>query len=180
MKATDDFTDMPLTSVLAKWMCAESWEDEIELSDERDFARVIAQIDVNNQGYRVFLEARETAERFYVFLYAPFSIPASREPDACIIINRVNQRLGLGRLVWLEDGRIQFRDAIDVEGSQLTAEQIGTMLGASCGTYRQYADLLCAVAFTKQPAEALWKQFIEEEEARKQQNQDSEDGPAEL
>lgn len=170
MKATDEFPGMKLTAVLAEWMRQEGWDDDIEVDAEDNSSRVVTSMGILDQRYQLFFEVNEAGERFHVYLYTPFRIPTWREPEFALLANRINARLGLGRII-VEFGEarpVQFMHAIDVEGGQLAPQQIGTMLGAATGTFRQYAELLSGIAFTRQSADVLWAQFIEEQEMKEE------------
>jgi hypothetical protein len=126
-------------------------------------------VDINNQVHRLFLDVNEEAEQFFVYLYGPITVPPARMQDTLRILNRVNTRLTLGRFVCLEETTaIQYMASIDVEGSWLSVEQIGIMVDAASSTFGFYGEVLAAVALTKQSADALWNDFLQEKEAAAQ------------
>jgi hypothetical protein len=163
---TATFTDMPLTSVLKRWMDEMEWSDEIEVDEERRSARCSTQYSIVNQSHRLFLETDENKEWFSVFLYGPVNVPILRRSEVAEILNIINLCLGLGRLVFLlgdEPGPIQFLARVDVEGSELAPTQITNLLKAGLGTFETYGDLLAKVALTKLSVDELWSNFMEEE-----------------
>ena len=120
MDGTKNYEDMQITKVVAQYMNDEEWTDEIEVSDDRSASTVRTQLGIEDQGYRLFLEANEVGEVFTVYMYSPFKVPANRIDAAAKILNRINRtRLRLGRLAVLDNGEaspIQFACSIDVEG----------------------------------------------------------------
>lgn len=179
------YDDMPLTKVLKQWMDLEEWADEIEVNEFRNSSRVSTDFAINGQVYKAFIEVFELDERLSVYLYSPFLVPPPRAQEMARVVNRINMRLGLGRLGFDDDedsNRIQFLATIDVEGGSLAVKQIGSMVGAAVGTFNPYGELLAAVALTKQSGDALWTSFLEEEAAAEAAQAKSEDesGPSEL
>ena len=133
MDGTTNYEDMQITKVVAQYMNDEEWTDEIEVSDDRSASTVATQLGIEDQGYRLFLEANEVGEVFTVYMYSPFKVPANRIDATAKILNRINRtRLRLGRLAVLDNGEaspIQFACSIDVEGGALAPGQIGTIIG---------------------------------------------------
>ena len=178
MDGTTNYEDMQITKVVAQYMNDEEWTDEIEVSDDRSASTVATQLGIEDQGYRLFLEANEVGEVFTVYMYSPFKVPANRIDAAAKILNRINRtRLRLGRLAVLDNGEaspIQFACSIDVEGGALAPGQIGTIIGV-CFSLGRFHQLLSAVALTKMSEDKLWEEFVEEEERLAKEQQEDED-----
>jgi hypothetical protein len=178
MDGTKNYEDMQITKVVAQYMNDEEWTDEIEVSDDRSASTVATQLGIEDQGYRLFLEANEVGEVFTVYMYSPFKVPANRIDAAAKILNRINRtRLRLGRLAVLDNGEaspIQFACSIDVEGGALAPGQIGTIIGV-CFSLGRFHQLLSAVALTKMSEDKLWEEFVEEEERLAKEQQEDED-----
>jgi hypothetical protein len=97
-----------------------------------------------------------------------------------VIVNRINDAVGLGRLSVADRGEaaeVRYIGKIDVEGGTLAPKQVGTLVNASVSVMGRYAELLASVALTKQPIDQLWAAFLEE--AAKKEAED-ESGPTEL
>ena len=158
----------PLTSALREFLDEEDWADEIEFSEDRSSARVSTNILIDGQPVRTFFEVDEDAETFGLYMYTSFSAPPSRMTGVARILNRLNSRIRLGRLCCVDDddsNPIQFKAAIDVEGSALTARQIAVMLGAGLSTLERYGSILAQVALTDVEVDSAWDAFLEREEA---------------
>ena len=181
MAKKDPFADMPITAALSEWLKQEEWEDEIDVKEGRKFAQVVTSVTINDQSHRMFLEANETNQWFSVYLYSPIKVPPAKMGEMTRLINRVNMRLGLGRLACPDDDEanpVQFLARIDVEGGVLEPKQIGNLVGAAFGTFNPYGSLITTVALTKQSAAACWAELLEEEAAAEKAEQ--EEGPSEL
>ena len=178
MDGTTDYEDMQITKVVAQYMNDEEWTDGIEVSDDRSASTVATQLGIEDQGYRLFLEANEVGEVFTVYMYSPFKVPAIRIDATAKILNRINRtRLRLGGLAVLDNGEaspIQFACSIDVEGGALAPGQIGTIIGV-CFSLGRFHQLLSAVALTKMSEDKLWEEFVEEEERLAKEQQEDED-----
>lgn len=180
MTDISDYEDMPLTQVVAQFFNDEKWTDDITVSDDRNSSTVETGLNIENQSYKLYLEANEEGEVFSVYVYTPFNVPPNRIVATAKILNRINfTRLRLGRLAVLENGEpnpIQFGCSIDVEGGTLAPKQIGTVIGV-CFSLGRFHQLLSAVALTKMSEDKLWEEFVDEE--RKSQEEES-DGPNQL
>ena len=178
MDGTANYEDMQITKVVAQYMNDEEWTDEIEVSDDRSASTVATQLGIEDQGYRLLLEANEVGEVFTVYMYSPFKVPANRIDATAKILNRINRtRLRLGRLAVLDNGEaspIQFACSIYVEGGALAPGQIGTIIGV-CFSLGRFHQLLSAVALTKMSEDKLWEEFVEEEERLAKEQQEDED-----
>lgn len=175
------FDDMPLTKVLQEWLNDEGWQDHIETDDSRVRAEISTNFSVNDQPHRLFFNVDEEREWLSVYMYSPMNVPHARMGEVTRILNRVNTRLGLGRLACYDDEEsnpLQFLVRIDVEGSALTTRQITSMISAAIGTFRGYGQLLIAAALTKQSVDSLWNEFLEEESADQKVREEA--GPSEL
>jgi hypothetical protein len=140
---------------------------------------------VNDQPHRIFLETDEQDQIFKLTMVSPFSVPPARMADMARILNRLNCRIGTGKLWCIDDenaNAVMFQHAIDVEGSKFVPKQIHNMMGAAIGTFQVNGDLLAAVALTKQPIEALWADFIEQDASQQETSaaEEEEAGPTEL
>jgi hypothetical protein len=51
--------EMPLNLVITQWLAENEWKDKIEVDLEDLTSRVTTTIGVNNQGYRLFVDALE-------------------------------------------------------------------------------------------------------------------------
>ena len=178
MDGTTNYEDMQITKVVAQYLNDEECTDEIEVSDDRSASTVATQLGIEDQGYRLFLEANEVGEVFTVYMYSPFKVPANRIDATAKILNRINRtRLRLGRLAVLDNGEaspIQFACSIDVEGGALAPGQIGTIIGV-CFSLSRFHQLLSAVALTKMSEDKLLEEFIEEEERLAKEQQENEE-----
>jgi hypothetical protein len=167
MVDTTKYEDMPITKVVAQFLDDLEWPGDIYVSDDRAISKYETKMEVEHQGYRLFLEVNERSEIFDVYMYPPFSVPKERVNATVKILNRINgEHLRLGRLVTLENGDsdvIQFKCGIDVEGGSLAVGQIYTIVSI-CDSLRRFHHLLSALAFTKISEDELWEEFVEEDE----------------
>lgn len=178
MDNTSDYEDMQITKVISQYLIDEEWTDEIVVSDDRSSSTVKTVLNIENQGYELYIEAIEMGEVFNVYAYTPFNVPPNRIDATAKILNRINRtRLRLGRLAVLDNGepsQIQFHCSIDLEGGSLVPKQIGTIIGL-CFSLGRFHQLLSAVALTKISEDKLWEEFVEEEERLAKEQQEEED-----
>ena len=180
----EKYDGMRLTAVLAAWLKEQEWKDEVEINEGRDFSRVATEIPIAEQDHRLYLECGEKEERFLVFFYSPLNVPASRIKDAAVLMNRINQRLPLGRVVTPDDGTprpVQYKAVIDVEGSEFASEQITNMVASGISVFEDFGSVFGALAVTKQSADQIWDEFLKaEKEAEEQAEKASSEAPSEL
>jgi hypothetical protein len=165
MSSDADFSSMKLTSVLKEFMDSKGWEDEIKIDDDGDTS-VASTFNINDQGHRFFFEIFEAGEVFKLYMYSPFSVPALRKAEMAIILNFVNMRVRIGRFATPTEDKsspVQFFAVADVEGGQLGATMINTMINACTEYFEVYGPLMATVALTKISAKQAIADFIEEE-----------------
>ena len=185
-----ELEDMRCTQAIQDFLDQQEWNDEIEINEDRTAGRLATSMTLNEQSCRLYVEAEETEERVYVYLYFPIQTPPARLPDVVRLLNRINAPMKLGRLACFDDGdanAIQYKASIDVEDGTIVGTQIASMLIPGRFTFLRYWDLLMSACLTKQGADALWTNFLEEEAAREEQNSastaeafDGTSGPTEL
>lgn len=185
-----ELEDMRCTQAIQDFLDAQEWTDEIEVNEDRTSGRLATSMTLNDQSCRLYVEAEETEERVYVFLYFPIKTPPARLPEVARLLNRINAPMKLGRLALFDDedaNYIQYKAAIDVEDGTIVGTQIASMIIPGRHTFLRYWDLLMSACLTKQSEDALWEKFIEEEKVKETQEQENaasdigEDaGPAEL
>lgn len=169
MRDLNEFSDMPATRVVAEFLNEQSWDDEIEIKEGRVGSTVATPVGIEDQPYKLYIEANEKGEVLEVYLYSPYLVPVARLPAMSRILNRINSsKLRLGRLAVLDDGDpnpVQFKAAIDFEGGAVTKSQVSTMVQV-CFLMSRFHHLLSAVALTKASEDDLWNDFLEDEKSR--------------
>jgi hypothetical protein len=180
----DNLDGMPLTKVVKEWMTGKGWEDEININEERTNSTIASAVSINDQAHNFFFEIHEARDQFAVFIYSPYKVPPARMSDMARLLNRINNRLNIGRLACMDDedaNNVQFKGIIDVEGGRFGGSMIGNLYYSGINTFEYYGDLLAAAAMTKQPIERLWSEFLEQEAAREAAKEEADDGtPTEL
>ena len=170
-----DTSDMRLTTVLKEWLKQNEWDDEIEINDDRDFAEIATNYLIGGQKYQLYLEANELTECFDVYLYSPFDVPPARMADMTRILNRINLRLGIGRLCCIDDEEanpVQYKEGIDVDAAPFAPDHIDNMLAAGGSIFEHHSQLLTTVALTDVSADAAWSKFLEEEKRKEDEKEE--------
>jgi hypothetical protein len=161
----NDFADMPLTAAVQAFMAEEEWEDPLETNDDRTTSTLATTMLIDEQRHRLYLETVETDQRLFVYLYTPYNVPRARLDVMARVLNRVNTELGFGRLA-VDDGAeprpVQFKCAIDVEGSSLAPIQVAVLVGLALATFRDYGRLLAAAAMSRRAFSDLWLEHLED------------------
>src|SRR3954469_13978833 len=134
-----NFEGMPLTQAVQMWLDGEGWSDGLEVHADRTVSSLATCFTIEDQHYKLFVEVFESDQRLFVYLYTPYNIPRQRAELVGRILNRINLRLAFGRLAFQDDGEgrpIQFKVAIDIEGSTLSSIQVNTLIGLGVATFR--------------------------------------------
>jgi hypothetical protein len=158
---------MRLTSVLRDWLVEMEWDDEVEVQDDEKFARFSTQYIVSGQPHRLFLEADEEIECFFIYLYTPYNASPDYADEMCRLLNRVNSVVRFGRLSFRDDGKsapLQYKWALDLEGSEFAKKQIGNMLSSGGYALERYGQALMAVALMGLPAAEAWDKHVKPKE----------------
>lgn len=161
----------------------EKFEWPFDVEERRSASRLMftSHTYIDNQTYMVVIETDEKKETIEFFMYSPFRVHPARVRDVIVVLNRINIGQRLGRFaIWddADSNAIQWKGAIDVEGSEFSVAQIDTLCSAGFSTFRRHFDLLSSIALTQVPADEAWKSFLEA--SKREQRNDLEGVPAEL
>jgi hypothetical protein len=74
-------------------------------------------------------------------------------------LNFLNVKPHVGNLEVSEDGTVCFRWAIDVKGTTASPKQFDSLLGVAASTFNNVGSTIGTVAFTKQSAEDVIRDF---------------------
>lgn len=174
---TEISESMRLAKTAQQFLTEREWSYELARKDNTQKHNFRTHVTINRQTYSVFIDTDEDQEVVEVYLYSPFSLDSKRVHELAVILNRINMRLVLGRFATDDDddsNPIQWKAAIDVEGGSLSVDQLSTMVSAGCGSFRQHAELLSVVGFTKCSVDEAWDEFM------KRQAQEKEDATTDV
>jgi hypothetical protein len=167
--------------LLEEFLADREWQDELEVDVESKTVMLRTGVNVASHGGGVLvIEASDVTEMVGVFLYLPFNCKGFKIAEMKQLLNDINIRRNYGCFQCIPDGdngRVRWVHRVDFEGGSPTAKSLHQIVGPGWDTAAEWADVIAAVAITKQTAEEALEEFDEEQ----RQRQEAEDnGPSEL
>lgn len=150
--------------VMQDVLTALEWDDALTYDLEECRCVYDTGIMINDQKFELFCSIDDGVDLATVYLYAPLRVPAERLPDTLALVNHINTRLLLGLVNVFEDGQLQFRCRIDVEGGTLGPTMVMTMIDAAIKTFRDWFERLALVALGGADVEEVIAAAREEEQ----------------
>jgi hypothetical protein len=173
---------MKYKELLEGYLAAREWTDELSVDEENGAVQLDTGISLGEQSGRLIVEAYEQTDLVDVFIYFKgFSCKEAKVGEMLTLMNSIHLRSRLGRFELLPDGVARWYHRVDFEGSSPTPTSIHQMVQPGWNIAERWADVLAAVALTKQSAEEALEEFEEVERQREAQQEEAEgDGPREL
>lgn len=89
--------------------------------------------------WTMFARVRDDAEQVIVLSQFPTSVPSERRGPMAEFITRANYGLNIGNFEMdFDDGEVRFRTSVDVEGTELDAVMVGSLVGANLAVMDDY------------------------------------------
>ena len=168
--------------VLDEFLKEREWTDEYESDLEEKTISLTSGITIcDSHSGRLIIEASDRTDIVDVYIYYNQTCKESKLDEMAILFNGIHQRWALGRFMVLGDGYMRWSHRVDFEGSQPTGLSLERMVQSGWNAAERFADVIAAVALTKQSAADALKEFDEEQEEIANSGQSSDGGaPTEL
>jgi len=168
--------------VLDEFLKEREWTDEYESDLEEKTISLETVITIcDSHSGRLIIEASDRTDLLDVHIYYNQTCKESKLDEMAILFNGIHQRWGLGRFTVLEDGYMRWSHRVDCEGLQPTGLTLERMVQPGWNAAKKFADVIAAVALTKQSAADALKEYDEEQEESSHPGQSSVGGaPSEL
>lgn len=140
------------------------WDDPLTYDADERRCVYDTGIMINDQKFELFCSVDDGVDLATVYLYAPLRVPSERLSETLTLVNYINTRLLLGLVNVFEDGQLQFRCRIDVEGGTLGPTMVMTMIDAAIKTFREWFERLALVALGGATADDIIAAAREEEQ----------------
>jgi hypothetical protein len=156
--------NVTLTDIVKDWLDNRGWAFELEVDEDNHSCRFSTSVQVASQNYRVYIDVDEDDEQVAVLFYAPFIVPTDCVAEMVVLLNWINDAANVGRLVVPmsdEATPVQWKAVLDVEGSELSAKQVGTLISAGAATFESYEGTISSVALKKTTVEEAIRRWEE-------------------
>lgn len=167
--------------LLEGFLADREWQDELEVDSENKSVMLRTGVNIaSHSGGMLIIEASDITEMVGVFFYLPFSCKDSKVDEMKKLLNDINVRRNYGCFQCIpdgDDGRIRWMQRVDFEGGSPTVKSLHQIVGPGWDTVAEWADVIAAVAITKQTAEEALEEYDEEQ---RQRQEAEDDGPSEL
>jgi hypothetical protein len=136
-------------ALFQEWLKSREWDDELEIDQENKSTQLGTMLEVNGQGYEVFLQGSDESDVVRVILYPPYIVRENKRNEACILTNEINQRIKGKFLIFADDGKFQFFDSVDLRGTSPSVVTIENLAGLAMEICAFWDPHLAAMAMTK-------------------------------
>ena len=179
-KKTD--SQLKFQKVLDEFLKEREWTDEYEIDNEEQTVSLSSAINIcEGHSGRLIIEASDRTDCVNVYIYYNQICKEAKLAEMAILLNGIHQRWQFGRFMVFEDGYIRWTHRVDFEGSKPTGLSLERMVTPGWSAMERFANVISAVALTKQSAADALKEYDEEQEADSNSGQSSEGGaPTEL
>lgn len=138
--------------ILQEFKKIREWDDEIIVEEDGKSVSLSTGVDIKSQNGRLIIEASDANDIVDVFFYYGIECRKEKYEQMCILLNAIHQRWGYGRFELGDKGFIRWRHRVDFEGAQPSGTSIERIVQPGWDAVIKYADLVSAVALTKQTA----------------------------
>lgn len=159
---------MRLADKVQEWLDQNEWTDVIDRNEENQKSQLNITYGINNQPFDLYIETDEQKEWVSLYVYAPFNALPGKYKDCMSLFNRINANNFIGAFCLTTSGRIQFRQAIDIEDSDPSPMMIENMLNFGSSLIDQWFNEIASVALTKKTVQEVFAELdgssVDEEE----------------
>ncbi len=141
--------------LLQQWLDTRGWSDEIEIDEPGQLLQVGAGIEVNEQGYRLYVETDGHSDFFDVYVYPPYGVKEANLAEAWRLVNHINGDIGQGRFVVTPSRRFQYNHRVDMEDAAPSVTTIENMVRAAWDFCETWDAALAAVSLTATTAQEI-------------------------
>ena len=159
---------MRLADLIDEYIASQSWGNEVTERYETDNTSSYGTIlSVANQSFRLFIDSDEDRDFLMLYLYAPFSVLDGKSVDAALLFNFMNDNFVYrGRITVKDDGRICYKDIVDVEDVEPPIALIDNMLISGIDFYSRHIEAIAAVALTQKTYESIREEYDKKDAAK--------------
>lgn len=163
--------------VLKEFIDAREWSDELEVNPETSQVCLSTGINIGSQSGRLIIEADGKTAILDVFIYYELKCKESKLEQMALLLNGIHQRWAYGRFVVFPQGQIRWQHRVDFEAGNPTGKTVNNMVQPGWDAVGLFADVISAVALTKQTAEEA---LAEHDEAQSDGDEPDGEAPSEL
>jgi hypothetical protein len=140
---------MKYQKLIEAWIKHKEWDDEVTHNKETNESVVSFSTGINNQVFPSYFEGDESKDWLSLYMYAPFTVKKEKEVEILKLFNHIHSSTYYGRLVLLDEGRIQYKQIISLDETDPSLEVLDGMYDTEILVYEQYLDDLTEIALTK-------------------------------
>lgn len=163
--------------ILKDFLDAREWTDELEVDQATLQVSLGTGIDIGSQSGRLIIEADCKSAVIDVYIYYELKCKEAKLDQLTLLLNGIHQRWAYGRFVVFPSGQIRWQHRVDFEDASPTGNSINNIVRPGWEAVGMFADVISAVALTKQTAEEALAEY---DEAMSDGNSSDDEAPSEL
>lgn len=165
--------------LIEEFMAARGWNDDLEVDAEAQTAALNTGINLGEQSGRLIVQGCDVNDMVDVYVYYEIKCKESKLEQMAQLMNGLHMRWSYGRFEVFPDGYMRWSHRVDFEGSQPSALSIERMVKPGWDAAQKFADVISAVALTKQSASEALSDY-DNEQNDNNKNDSGDEVPSEL
>jgi hypothetical protein len=151
--------------ILDQFLKEREWSDEYEINSEEKAVSLNTGINIcEGHSGRLIVEASDQTDYVDVYIYYSQTCKEAKLDEMAILLNGIHRRWHFGKFTVFKDGYIRWSHRVDFEGSQPTGLSLERIVQPGWTTTEKFADIIAAVALTKQSAADALAEYDAEQE----------------
>lgn len=159
--------NLKFQTVLDEFLKGREWTDEYEIDNDEKTVALNTAINIcDGHSGRLIIEASDKTDCVDVYIYYNQTCKEAKLDEMAILLNAIHRRWQFGRFTVFKDGYIRWAHRVDFEGSQPTGISLERIVQPGWSATEKFADVIAAVALTKQSAADAIEEYDQEQEDR--------------
>lgn len=156
-------THLKFQKVFDEFLRIRQWEDKYEVDSDAQTVSLHTKLNIT-EGHsgNLIIEASDKTDLVDVYIYYGLTCKDGKQDELAKLFNSIHQKWHFGRFMVFADGHIRWSHRVDFEGSNPTGVSIDRIVGPGWGAAAEFADVIAAVALTKQSAVDAISEYEEE------------------
>lgn len=148
--------------ILDDFLKMRGWTDEYEVDTEAESVTLHTKLNIS-EGHsgNLIIEASDKNDLVDVYIYFGITCKDAKQDELVKLFNSIHQRWHYGHFMVFPDGHIRWSHRVDFEGSHPTGASLNRIVSPGWGAAEEFADVISAVALTKQTASDAIREYDE-------------------
>jgi len=140
---------MKYQKLLQDWVKEKEWDDEVNYNEETNESVVNFKVNIDDQLFNTYIEGHEEKDWLSIYMYGPFNIKKNKSGEILKLFNRIHGATYYGRLVLQDDGMIQYKQIMPLDGVEPSTSLVSNVYSTAVQIYDTWLDDIAEIGLTK-------------------------------